>query len=250
VKKLKNTVIAALLAIVPFAAAHGADANLYEPPNGGCGMGGVSESSKVPVSLPGLGSPDINILRLAQDIMAFDKAHEEFFRVNVEILRLLRNHCSGISFGEAQQSHEKAFEDRKENDARYLNKDIVRWVEPKKAPKPPSYYQRWSSSLEKICRIAEEPPRLEIPIITGNLPEEDKKLFSKLAESIKTFYGLQLKQYSLAQEMLRLEEGFRCRETVQSYYSLRDDQYENFWYRRSDHLAPIAAHTVRWEAIP
>ncbi|MDD2773012.1 MAG: hypothetical protein PHP45_04875 [Elusimicrobiales bacterium] len=260
-KKLRNAILAALLVLLPPAiAAYGEEPDIYKSPDDGesCSFFAINKSDlKVPVKAPGVEFPDSVFIRERQDIIAFDKLRLEFYNLAGKfssILEVQGRHCANVEVArDFLLLHEKAFEDRKTLDASRYDEKSVRWVDLQEAPAVPASFkrhERFDDYLENVCRIPKAPQKLQEPVIPDTMPAENKKILASLSETMRTFYDMQLKQQALTEAMMRLEEGFRCREIVQKYYSLRYIQYHDIWGYRSDMLARVAENSIGWKTIP
>jgi|GEM_PF-2397983 len=257
-KKLRNAILAALLVLLPPAiAAYGEESDIYKSSDDGarCGFFAIHKPDlKVPMKVPGVAYTDHFFVEMRQDVPAFDKLRMEFYDLAGKLVNMLDVpglHCDSVEIAEDfLLLHEKAFEDRKTAGIAPYGEKSVKWVDAREAPAVPASFKRFENPLENVCRIPKAPQKLQEPVIPDTMPAENKKILARLSETMRTFYDMQLKQQALTEAMMRLEQGFRCREIVQKYYSLRYIQYHDLWGYRSDMLARVAENSIGWKTIP
>jgi hypothetical protein len=234
--------------------AQAAEPEVYEHGDmGGCGRGrgSVLETDlKIPVPNAKFSFPHAILTQLGKDMLRFDKAVNELYELDSAIVAVVSPYCEVSGFEEMLSIHQKAFEDRKNEDLGHFDEKLIQWVSPQDAlldakTSFPDYY-----GLETVCRPPNMPPKLKLAVAPGAMSEENKKNLAGLNKDIRDFYNLQLKQHKTITELMRLEQGFRCREVIMAYYPLKGTQYARFWDHRNAELARIAESSLQWEVIP
>lgn len=249
-----NRIIQFLSLLVIFTPpANSADPEVYIPPtrnNTSCASAGSGPVRKIPIPNTQFSFPHEPLTHLGKDIMAFDKAVKDLYEIDSNILDILSPHCNVLNFDGLMSIHEKAFEDRKQSDLSHFDEKLIHWVSPKDATVEetssfPDYF-----GLETVCRPPKEPPKLQTPVVTDAMTDENKKILARLSKDVMDFYKLQLMQHKTIKEMMRLEQGFRCREVVMAYYPVQASQYARFWDHRAEELSYITESSLQWNTIP